>query len=267
MDCRIVFSDVDGTFLDSRHEPLPGTLLAVQKLREKGIPFIIISGRAPSALYPMMDKDHIVCPIVCFSGGMFIDEHRQTVFSDGMTRDESAAVTAFLSEKAPDCVWNIFCGEVWLTPFITHPRVIEEMNIVHSQALQGGIECVAEGGTVSKILCMCDEDRTEKIADLIREAFPALTVVPSSGMLLEVMKGGTSKGNAIRRICRMMDIPLETAAAFGDHFNDADMLGTVGLPFLMGNAPAGMKAQFHTVTDTNDNDGIYKALLSNGIID
>ena len=44
-DIRIVFCDMDGTLLNSQNEVLPGTVYAVRKLQEKGIPFVITTGR------------------------------------------------------------------------------------------------------------------------------------------------------------------------------------------------------------------------------
>ena len=50
MNYEIVFSDVDGTLLNTRHQVLPGTLSAIKSLQQQGIPFVIISARSPSVL-------------------------------------------------------------------------------------------------------------------------------------------------------------------------------------------------------------------------
>ena len=54
MDLEIVFSDADGTLLNSEHKMLEGTKYAIQKLQEKDIPFVIISARSPSGIYPIL---------------------------------------------------------------------------------------------------------------------------------------------------------------------------------------------------------------------
>lgn len=48
--------------------------------------------------------------------------------------------------------------------------------------------------------------------------------------------------------------------AFGDNLNDLEMLKGVGIGVAMGNAEEETKAHADYVTDTNENDGIYKAL-------
>ena len=53
-DLKIVFSDVDGTLLDSRQEITPRTLRALKLLQKKEIPFVIISARSPSGIEPIV---------------------------------------------------------------------------------------------------------------------------------------------------------------------------------------------------------------------
>ena len=63
-----------------------------------------------------------------------------------------------------------------------------------------------------------------------------------------------------------MNIPLEHTIAFGDNYNDIDMLETVAMPVLMGNAPEALKKAFPNITDSHDHDGIYHALLKLGLV-
>jgi len=59
---------------------------------------------------------------------------------------------------------------------------------------------------------------------------------------------------------------VKRAAAFGDNFNDVEMLEVVAFPFLMENAPAELKRRFTNITDSNNDEGIYKALVKMGAI-
>ena len=63
-----------------------------------------------------------------------------------------------------------------------------------------------------------------------------------------------------------MNIPPEKAVAFGDHFNDAEMLRSVGFPFLMGNAPEELKKEFSCVIGSNDDESISEAFRSIGLL-
>ncbi len=50
MTYKMVFSDIDGTLVNSRHRLTPATIKAAQFVVSKGIPFILGSGRQPSSV-------------------------------------------------------------------------------------------------------------------------------------------------------------------------------------------------------------------------
>ena len=79
-DLKIVFSDVDGTLLDSRQEITPRTLRALKLLQKKEIPFVIISARSPSGIEPIVRKYGLRCSIVSYSGSVILnEEHRSSI--------------------------------------------------------------------------------------------------------------------------------------------------------------------------------------------
>ena len=51
MSYKIVFSDVDGTLLNSNHQLLNNTLYAIRQLQQRDILSVIISARSPSGIY------------------------------------------------------------------------------------------------------------------------------------------------------------------------------------------------------------------------
>lgn len=61
--------------------------------------------------------------------------------------------------------------------------------------------------------------------------------VASYEMLLE----GTNKGTTVLEIADMLGIPHEHTGAIGDYFNDYDMIKSVGVPAVCGQAPQEMK--------------------------
>ena len=54
--------------------------------------------------------------------------------------------------------------------------------------------------------------------------------------------------------------------AFGDHYNDIDMLKGVGIGVAMGNAQDEVKAAADFVTKTNEKNGIYRRAQALGLI-
>ena len=266
MRYRIVFCDVDGTLLSSDHRVLPQTLAAIQSLRRQGVPFVIISARSPSGIYPIQDTYGFQTPIIAYNGALMLDEHRNTLYSNGLSLQAARQVIDFLEGNQMDCSWNVYAGDSWIVKNKRDPRIIREERIVRTSAVEGTLDLLPGDAAIGKVLCMCNPSRLPAIEERLRGAFPSLSIVRSSDILLEIMQNGVSKSSAVRFACGLWSIPLEAAIAFGDHYNDVEMLQSVGTPFLMGNAPDEIKKRFHAVTDSNDEDGIYHALASIGMV-
>ena len=79
MKPKIIFSDVDGTLLNSSHKVLPGTVYAIRELKKKGIPFVIISARSPSGIRPILQENHFTCPMISYSGALILDENENYI--------------------------------------------------------------------------------------------------------------------------------------------------------------------------------------------
>lgn len=267
MKYQIVFSDVDGTLLNSRHKVLPGTLAAIHALQEKGIPFVIISARSPSGISPIMKENAFRCSMICYSGALAFDEKGTILFSSGLPPAAAAEVVSFIEASRFDCTWNLYSLDTWLVKDKSDPRILREEAIVHAQARQGTIASLEKEACVNKILCICNPTQISHIEQRLKTVIPALSIVKSSDILLEIMEQGVTKGSAVTRLCKLWNIPLESAVAFGDHFNDAEMLEAVGTPFLMGNAPAELKKRFPQVTLDHNREGICQALEKIGLVE
>lgn len=258
-DIRIVFSDVDGTLLNSQHQITPDTLRALNALREKGIPFVIISARSPSGIEPIVREYGLQCSIVSYSGSLILDENRRVVYHRGMSRAEAAEVLAFAEHQKFHMTWCAYSFDEWITPDRTDPRIVREESIVKATARQGGIGDVT-ADEVHKLLFICDPAQTDAIEAALKAQFPQHSIVKSSDILLEIMPGGTTKAQAVQTLCELRGISPADAAAFGDNYNDVEMLELVGHGWLMGNAPEPLKQRLPNHTADHDRDGIARVL-------
>ena len=77
---------------------------------------------------------------------------------------------------------------------------------------------------------------------------------------LEITKAGTDKGTALQMLCKHLGIGLNEVIAFGDGENDLQFLQKAGTAVAMGNAVDCVKEMADIITDTNDNNGVEKAL-------
>jgi len=85
-------------------------------------------------------------------------------------------------------------------------------------------------------------------------------VTSSSPRLIEISNSSAGKGASLRRLCRLIGMPSENVAAFGNGENDADMLRFAGIGVAVGNAGEKCKAAADYVCETNDDLGVAKTI-------
>ena len=96
---RAVFSDVDGTLLNSAHRVTPRTAEWIRKLGEMDIPFVIVSARSPSGIYPIMKRNGFQSALIAYSGALIMDKDRNILYNRQIPRDLAAGIERFFIEK------------------------------------------------------------------------------------------------------------------------------------------------------------------------
>lgn len=261
----IVFSDVDGTLLTDEKTVRPATKNAVQALKKRGIPFVIVSARNLAGIQTVMRDLGVSCPAVAYSGAILYDENGNELENRGFSKDLAQRIVDFVEEKGFDLIWGVYSHEQWLARDVDHPLVKHEEKITGARARQGCVEDV-KSDDVSKILLTCDESQTAAVDRVVREAFPECSVARSSPFLVEIMARNVDKADAVEAMCAHLGYDLKDAVAFGDNYNDEQMLRRVGRGYLMGNAPEELAARMELHTDDNAHDGVANALARLGLI-
>ncbi len=116
---------------------------------------------------------------------------------------------------------------------------------------------------VHKILVMGEAEEIRQLEQKLKQSLPHLSIHRSKNEYLEIMNKAATKAKAIRFMEQHLNVRAEEVVAFGDNFNDLDMLQYAGLSVAMGNAPDEIKQAAKEVTASNDEDGI--ALVLNRI--
>lgn len=263
---QAVFSDIDGTLLTSEHVISPLTSSAIHTLTDQGVLFTISSARSPSGIRPIIEKNNFHCCTIAFSGALILDEDQNILYEKGITISDASKIIDVIEKKCPHVTWNVFTAEDWIVKDRTDPHVIHEETVVETISMEGSLHSLSDTVMIDKILCMCDPEYMSSSETLLRKYFPKLSITRSSDSLLEIMAGGINKAKAVKYLCDLRKIPLSSTIAFGDNYNDLEMLEAVGYGVLMGNAPSELQKHFSFVTKSNDQDGIFQAFKELGVL-
>lgn len=258
---KMVFCDIDGTLIDSKHQISKSTVQKIRELYRMGIPFIIVSARMPSGILLLQNELKIKAPVVCYSGALILNEHGDCIKTAGIGHEKAVLIDSFIKKEWKQVCCSAFCHDHWIVDNIHDEWVVQEQNITSSVPVEGGIsDFILPEGHIHKFLCMGDAQQISKLNRAMKENFPDLSIYRSKDTYLEIMDGAVSKSDAVRYLCRNYDIPVEATVSFGDNFNDVDMLHATGTSFAMGNAPDEVKKQAQNVTLDNDHEGVLAGL-------
>lgn len=107
---------------------------------------------------------------------------------------------------------------------------------------------------------MIDSIHIEQVEQHLKHTFCHLSIHHSKADYLETMNHTATKQKAIKFLLNKLNLSAKLSIAFGDNFNDLDMLSYVGFSVAMGNAPEQVKKQCKLITTDNDSDGIALVL-------
>ena len=83
---------------------------------------------------------------------------------------------------------------------------------------------------------------------------------------VDIVSKDGGKGKAIKQFLHLYNLSKDESMAFGDGFNDQDMLKEVNIGVAMGNSVDELKEMASYVTNDIDYDGIYNALIHFNIL-
>ena len=263
MDYKIVFSDIDGTLLNKNRELSPATITEIKKLKNK-IPFILISARMPSAMrYLQKELDIEELPLICYNGGLILVNNKvlnSTEISIDLLEDLSNRNSEI------NCHLSLYHQDEWYVPTMDEWALKEQNNTKVEPEIKSYREVLkkwkSERKGAHKIMAMGKESQIDQIRDYLAEKFPdQLHLYRSKNTYLEIAPKRISKHSAIELLLHHhFNIPTGEAIAFGDNYNDVEMLKHIGYGVAVGNArPEALKVA-KLIAEMSIDDGVAKCL-------
>ncbi|BFU59556.1 MULTISPECIES: Cof-type HAD-IIB family hydrolase [Rodentibacter] len=249
---KAVFSDFDGTLLTSDHKISPRTLRAIQRITQNGVPFVPISARSPLGILPYAKQIENYNVIVAFSGALILDRNLNALYSVNISTEDIQEINRVLTAY-PEVGVNYYTNDDCVARDVNNKWVVFERGVTGIQ-----IDPYDESAVYSphKIQIIGEPNEIIEIENRLKTDFPHLSICRSHPSFLEVMHESATKGNAVCFLENYFNVKMEEVIAFGDNFNDLDMLQNVGLGVAMGNAPEEIKQVANRVTATNNEDGL-----------
>lgn len=265
-DIRLVASDVDGTMLPRNGVISENLRRVIGLCRERGIPFIIASGRWIGAMGDVIAQSGCGgMPVIIANGAAILDGDGQPLREWFLDDDDARRVYDIL--RGFDVQINgygrgvLYClntaalkrRSTMIDSYIGgagHRLVLEDRALFESEGLHNAykLEALSENPII-----------ISGVREALRDT--GLTVTHSSARNVEIMAPGVNKGAALKWLAGHLGIPAAACMAFGDNMNDYDLLAAAGWPVAMGNADPALKAEARLIAPADVDDGVAKVIL------
>lgn len=259
---KTIVTDMDDTLLSDDLQILPGTQRVIRRCKEKGLRFILASGRAPASLRPFARMLNIGDPYICSNGAQTFDGNTHEIMIDLQFTHELALECARFFEEhgmyAQFYEGDNFC--------YNHEGVFAEQYAAATMMqgrLVGPLDKALKGST-AKLLGV---DTPQRVGELILKARARfgdrVSVTCSKPHFLEMNPPQATKGAALARLQPLLGIEPETTLAFGDSLNDVSMLTWARYGVAMGNARDEVKSAVKLVCPPNGAQGVARFICEN----
>lgn len=254
---KIIFFDIDGTLVD----PATGNIStrtreALNCLHKKGVLLCIATGRPPASL---PDFGDLHFDAFCTFNGSLCYTDTETIHSNPLPPE---AVRKVLENAAA----------------IGRPVCVAVRSRLAANGIDGDLadyyRLAGLNLTVADdFASACEEDvyqimlgcREPEYASIIG-GVDSVKLAVSWDRAADVIPVSSGKGAAIGKIFRYFHLDSSQAMAFGDSYNDIEMLQIVGTGVAMGNAAEAIQAIADDVCGAVSEEGIYHYCVDHGLI-
>ena len=254
---KIIFFDIDGTLVDSAIGRIPAkTYEALNRLREKGILLCIATGRSPTVL---PDFRGFRFDAYCTFNGSLCYTENKTIHSNPLSSKDVAKVlgnAASIGRPVSVATRNRMAAN-GIDKDLTDYYLLADLTLT----IADDFDKVCQGEVYQMMLGCRPSDH-----DAILRGVTDVKIAVSWDRAADVIPVSSGKGGSIGKILGYFNLDASQALAFGDSYNDIEMLQSVGTGVAMGNAAARLKEIADDVCGNVSEDGIYHYCIEKGLI-
>jgi Cof subfamily protein (haloacid dehalogenase superfamily) len=268
MTVKAVCTDIDGTLLDTQRQLSRKTIETFRNIGTS-LPIILASSRMPAAMVHLQEELGILGnPLIAYNGGYVIrysyNIPLRVYNSVVIPLDVCDSILRLVSETKLHA--SLYYQDDWYAPAHDKWTVREEMITKVKAIIAHPTEVLSDwnqrNAGAHKIMCMGDADQISWLKERLHEEHGQdIHIYLSRPTYLELAPRSISKGSALKLLLEdQYRISISDTVAFGDNYNDIDMLQMAGMGVAVDNARDEVKAIADSITLSSVNDGVAVAL-------
>lgn len=265
---KLVAIDMDGTLLpENQHIPIR-TVEILKKLSDKNVLLVAATGRPHKSVAIIEKENGIKFSAMILHNGAIVKEPKGNI----------NYVKTFESELAGEvfdmcCANNIVCSAIYGDCYQVFVNKEDEFAEFVNTMYNGAISIYCKDyQEVKRLLntymepnkfCITNKDPLK--IDMAYEKLNAnfkdkISILRAGPNFIDLAPQGLSKGIGLRVLMKQLGVLKEEVMAIGDSENDAEMLRIAGTSVAMKNGSLIIKNIARYETDSNEKEGVRKAI-------
>ena len=268
---KIVFIDIDGTLVNDEKIIPKENIEIIKKLKEDGIEVVLTSGRPYNSIQQYSEKSGAVPYVIGSNGGVAVNFKTETnIFTKAIDKNIALEILKKIKSKNLYTVATISGNlAVETEQFSMTAENRSEVKVVESldEVLTNTNDPIVKFSVINdekenieifrdEIINLFDLSLTKVDTFVIPRRYRKVENKYALPYIMDIMPKNVSKGEAIKELCKYLNIDVPETVVFGDGLNDIEMFKTGGYTVAMGNAADEIKELADVVTKTNNEAGV-----------
>ncbi len=268
MNRKLVFLDIDGTFVSEMAAPSVRSADAVRRARGNGHRVFLATGRN----MPIISREILDVGFdgVVASAGGHVEAEGQVLFTSILPEETIQECLSVFHDH------GMYCRIETPEGIYTDPQMEELVRSARPDKTNSELirmqKEIEEGlrvlpyekypgrGAYKVCFTSASLETIERTKPYLEEQFE-FVVYPFADSTVcfngEIIPRGISKGGGMELVCEYFGAPLADTVAFGDSMNDYDMMKAAGFSVAMGNACEELKRMADVICESVWEDGVY----------
>lgn len=257
MNYKLLCSDLDGTLLTTKSDVSEFTIYQIKRIKDH-TRIILVSARMPNAMYYIQkDLEVLDQPLICYNGALII-HHHEVLHSVTIPLDIISEIYSISKPLNTDL--GLYSLDDWHVPR-TSERVEKEIKYTKTTpTFKSTPDTLSDWDNkntgVHKVMLMGTKESADLLMPELESRFShELNLYRSNDTLIEIAPKSVSKLTAIKKLLHSGET-LSDVIAFGDNYNDIEMLTEVGCGVAVSNGREEVKRIANFITKENTADGV-----------
>lgn len=269
---KIITCDLDETLLRRSDSLVPEiNRQAVKKLREKGVKFVVATGRGYTTVQETLkeldlyDKENEYT--ISLNGGIITEnKNNRILYTNPLTFEKAKAI--FLEGTKYDVGIHVYTKDMVYGYHIpqSDKDYIKKKHISFIEIEKDDFDMFKDQNLIKIVYLNLDYNYLKSLEPNIYKVAGDIDISYSANRYMEFNNKGINKGFGLRKLCELLNVDPKDTIAIGDNYNDLPMIKVAGLGVGVSNTIESMKPECDYITKANCDEGAVSEVINKFVL-